>query len=42
MPDGPVPMNIFARIVEGFDAFAACCRQMRRTGVKRVEIRARD
>src|SRR5215211_5892684 len=34
MPDGPVPVNIFARIMEGFDEFAAACRRMRRTGVK--------
>lgn len=39
MPDGPVPVNIFARFTEGFDAFAAVCRRMRREGVKRVEVR---
>jgi hypothetical protein len=38
MPDGPVPVNIFGRIVEGFDAFAACCRDMRRTGVKVIRV----
>ena len=38
MPDGPVPVNIFARIVEGFDEFAAACRGMRRTGVKLVRV----
>jgi hypothetical protein len=40
MPDGPVPVNIFGRFVENFDAFAAVCRRMRREGVKRVEVRA--
>ena len=39
MPDGPVPVNIFARFVDGFDAFAAVCRRMRREGVKRIEAR---
>jgi hypothetical protein len=39
MPDGPVPVNIFGRFVENFDAFAAVCRRMRREGVKRVEVR---
>ena len=40
MPDGPVPVNVFARFVDGFDAFAAVCRRMRREGVKRVEVRS--
>jgi hypothetical protein len=39
MPDGPVPVNIFARIVEGADAFYAVCRRMRREGSKRVAVR---
>ena len=39
MPDGPVPVNIIGRFVEGFAAFAAVCRRMRREGVKRIEIR---
>jgi hypothetical protein len=39
MPDGPVPVNIFARIVEEMDEFTAVCRRMRREGVKRMEIR---
>jgi hypothetical protein len=38
MPDGPVPVNIFARIVEGLDEFASACRGMRRTGVKVVRV----
>jgi hypothetical protein len=40
MPDGPVPVNIIGRFVEGFDEFAAVCRRMRREGVKRIEILA--
>lgn len=39
MPDGPVPINIIGQFVEGFDAFAAVCRRMRREGVKRIEVR---
>jgi hypothetical protein len=39
MPDGPVPVNIFARIVEGADLFYAVCRRMRREGNKRVAVR---
>lgn len=38
MPDGPVPVNIIGRFVEGFEEFAAVCRRMRREGVKRIEI----
>lgn len=38
MPEGPVPVNIFGKFTEGFDAFAAICRRMRREGVKRIEI----
>ena len=38
MPDGPVPVNIIGRFVEGFEAFAAVCRRMHREGVKRIEI----
>jgi hypothetical protein len=38
MPEGPVPVNLFARIVEGADAFHAVCRRMRREGVKPVAI----
>ncbi len=39
MPDGPVAPNLIGTFVEGFPAFAAVCRQMRREGVKRIEIR---
>ncbi len=42
MPNGPVPMNIFGRITENFDDFAAVCRQMRRTGVKPLTITLLD
>jgi hypothetical protein len=38
MPDGPVPVNIIGKFVEGFEAFATVCRRMRREGVKRIEI----
>jgi hypothetical protein len=38
MPDGPVIVNIFARVIENADAFYAVCRRMRREGVKRIEI----
>ena len=39
MSDGPVPVNIFARIVEGFEPFSGVCRRMRREGVKKIEVR---
>lgn len=42
MPNGPVPMNIFGRITEGLEEFAAICRQMRRTGVKPLAITLLD
>lgn len=35
MIDGPVPVNIFARIVENLEGFAERCRRIRREGVKR-------
>jgi hypothetical protein len=38
MPEGPTPVNMFARIMEGADAFYAVCRKMRREGVKAFEI----
>jgi hypothetical protein len=38
MAEGPVPVNIFARIREGGDAFYAVCRRMRREGVKPLVI----
>jgi hypothetical protein len=42
MPDGPVPVNIIGRFVEGFAEFAAVCRRMRREGVKRIDITAEE
>jgi hypothetical protein len=39
MPDGPVPVNIFGKFVEGFEEFGAVCRRMRREGVKRIEVK---
>jgi hypothetical protein len=38
MPDGPVPVNLFGRFVEGFDEFAVACKAMRRTGIKRLRV----
>jgi hypothetical protein len=38
MPDGPVAVNLFARIVGNTDAFYAVCRRIRREGVKRVRV----
>lgn len=37
MFEGPVPVNVFARIDDG-DAFFAACRRMRMDGAKLVEI----
>ena len=38
MPEGPTPVNLFARITEGTDPFFAVCRRMRREGVKPFAI----
>jgi hypothetical protein len=38
MPDGPVAMNIFARIVENLAAFQAVCARIRKEGVKRLRV----
>jgi hypothetical protein len=37
MPEGPIAVNVFARL-EGADAFFAVCRRMRVEGAKRIEI----
>ena len=37
-PEGPCPVNLFARIVEGAGAFNAVCFRMRREGVKPFSI----
>ena len=37
MPEGPIAVNVFARLYEA-DAFFAVCRRMRLEGAKRVEI----
>lgn len=42
MPNGPVPMNIFARITEGLEAFAEVSFKMRRSGVKPLTIELLD
>ncbi len=38
MPEGPVAVNVFARLHES-DAFFTVCRRMRIQGAKKVEIR---
>jgi hypothetical protein len=38
MPDGPVAVNLIGRFTEGWEAFAAVCRAMRREGVKPVRF----
>jgi hypothetical protein len=38
MPEGPTPVNLFARITEGAESFYAVCRRMRREGVKPLSI----
>jgi hypothetical protein len=38
MPEGPVPVNLFARITGDAQAFYAVCRRMRREGVKPFAI----
>ena len=40
MPEGPIAVNVFARLYEA-EAFFAVCRRMRLEGAKRLEI-ARD
>jgi hypothetical protein len=37
MPEGPIAVNVFARLYEA-DAFFAACRRMRLEGAKRLEI----
>ena len=37
MPEGPIAVNVFARLHDA-DAFFAVCRRMRLEGAKRVEI----
>jgi hypothetical protein len=37
MPEGPIAVNIFARLYDA-DAFFAVCRDMRLEGAKKVEI----
>jgi hypothetical protein len=37
MPEGPIAVNVFARLYDA-DAFFAVCRRMRLEGVKNVEI----
>jgi hypothetical protein len=37
MPEGPIAVNVFARLYDA-DSFFAVCRRMRLEGTKRVEI----
>ena len=37
MPEGPIAVNVFARLHDA-DAFLAVCRRMRMEGAKRLEI----
>jgi Protein of unknown function (DUF3830) len=37
MPEGPIAVNIFARLYDA-DAFTAVCRRMRMEGAKKLEI----
>jgi uncharacterized protein DUF3830 len=37
MPEGPIAVNVFARLYDA-DAFFAVCRRMRLEGAKRLEI----
>lgn len=39
-PEGPVPVNLFGRFDEGWDAFASVCRHMRLEGAKSIRIEA--
>jgi Protein of unknown function (DUF3830) len=39
MPEGPIAVNVFARLDDA-DAFFAVCRRMRLEGAKRIEIAA--
>jgi hypothetical protein len=38
MPDGPVAMNIFARIVENLAGFQGVCARIRKEGLKRLRV----
>jgi hypothetical protein len=40
MWEGPVAVNVFARIVEPADAFYAFCRRIRREGIKPIVVEA--
>ena len=41
MPEGPIAVNVFARLYDA-DAFFAVCRRMRLEGAKRLEIARAD
>ncbi len=38
MPDGPVAVNLIGRFTDGWEAFAAACRDMRNSGSQPLSI----
>jgi hypothetical protein len=38
MPDGPIAINIFARIVENLEGFQRTCARIHKEGVKRLRV----
>ncbi len=38
MPTGPVPVNLFARIIENLDEFARACDEIRRSGITKIRV----
>lgn len=38
MPNGPVSMNVFARIVDNFEGFRSLCRRMQKEGAKLLRV----
>ena len=42
MWEGPVEVNVFAKIVEPADAFYTMCRRLRREGVKPITVEVAD
>jgi hypothetical protein len=38
MPDGPIAINVFARIVENLEGFQRTCARIHKEGVKRLRV----
>jgi hypothetical protein len=38
MPNGPVAVNLFARVVDNLEGFAELCARMTREGVKHLRV----